>query len=470
VLSLVWRIAPALASVVMAQTVQTRYARAADGTHIAYQVSGEGPLDIVWLRAWHSNVEHEWEEPVLARILRRLGAQGRVIRLDQRGTGLSDRIAHRPPPTIEDRADDIRSVLEAVGSRRAVLIGLASGGILCAAFAAMHPDRTRALVLYHTIPGRAWGDDGAPPDDPRLERFIGAIRDGWGSEAFAARMITASAPSRADDRGLIRWMAEDERLSGTADDAIALAWVDHASDVRAILPAIHVPTLVLSRAGDTLEAARSMAAAIEAARIVELPGHDHMLIAGDTDAALRAISAFLDEVRTLEEPDDEPDRVLLTLLMTDIVGSTALATEIGDRRWAALVEEHDVRIRSLLVRHRGREIDTAGDGFLAVFDGPGRAIRCASGVARAVRDLGIEIRAGVHAGEVEEVGPKLRGIAVHIAARVAATAGPSEVVVSQTVRDLVAGSGIEFEDRGIRVLKGVSGEWGLFAVRDTSQS
>jgi len=346
-----------------------------------------------------------------------------------------------------------------------VVAGLASGGILCAAFAAMHPDRTRALVLYHTIPGRAWGDDDAPSDDPRLERFIGAIRDGWGSEEFAAQVLAANAPSRADDRWLIRWMAEDEYLSGTAEDAVALARVDHDSDIRAILPAIHVPTLVLSRAGDTLEAARSMADAMAAARVVELPGDDHMLLAGDTDAALRAITAFLDEVRTLEEPDDEPDRVLATLLMTDIVGSTALATEIGDRRWAALVEEHDERIRGLLARHRGREIDTAGDGFLAAFDGPGRAIRCALGVGWAVRDLGIEIRAGVHAGEVEQVGPRLRGMAVHIAARVAAAAGPSEVLVSGTVRDLVAGSGLEFDDRGVHVLKGVAGEWGLYAVR-----
>jgi class 3 adenylate cyclase len=448
---------------------ETRYARATDGTHIAYQVTGDGPLDIVWLRAWHSNVEHEWEEPVLARVLRRLGTMGRVIRLDQRGTGLSDRIAYRPPPTIEDRADDLRTVLAAAGSRRAVLVGLASGGILCAAFAAMHPDLTRALVLYHVVPGRAWGDDAAPPDDPRLGRFIDAIRDGWGTEPFAARLVASGTPSRAGDRGLIAWLAEDERLSGTVEDAIALARIDHASDIRAILPSIHVPTLVLARAGGPVEIARSMVDAIPSARFAELPGDDHMILAGDTDAALRVIGSFLDEISGLEGPDEEPDRVLATLLMTDIVGSTALATELGDRRWAALVEEHDERIRALLRRHRGREIDTAGDGFLAAFDGPGRAIRCALGAQRAVRDLGIEIRAGVHAGEVEQVGPKLRGIAVHIAARVAAVARPSEVLVSRTVHDLVAGSGLEFEDRGAHALKGVPDEWGLFAVRDPEQ-
>jgi class 3 adenylate cyclase/alpha-beta hydrolase superfamily lysophospholipase len=447
-------------------TAETRYARAADGTHVAYQLTGDGPLDILWLRAWHSNIEHEWAEPVLARILRRLGAVGRVIRLDQRGTGLSDRIVHRPMPTIEDRADDIRAVLAAAGSRRAVLIGLADGGVLCAAFAAMHPEMTDGLVLYHLHPARGWDSPDPGPDDPLLQRVTANVREGWGTEPFAAQGVARNAPSRANDRALIAWLAEDMRLSGTAEDAVALLRISYDTDVRAILPTIHVPTLVLTRGGPDRTASRAVADAIAGARYEELPGDDHMLLSGDTDAGLRAITGFIEAVGGLGPPDDdEADRVLATLLMTDIVGSTALATELGDRRWAALVADHEERIRTLLARHRGQEIDTAGDGFLAAFDGPGRAIRCALAAATAVRDLGIEIRAGVHAGEVERDGPKLRGIAVHIAARIASEAGPSEVLVSRTVRDLVAGSGLEFDDRGVRPLKGVSGEWGLYAAR-----
>jgi class 3 adenylate cyclase len=452
--------------------VETRFATAADGTYIAYQVSGEGPLDIVWLRAWHSNIEHEWDEPVLGRVLRRLGTMGRVIRLDQRGTGLSDRIAYRPAPTLEDRSDDIRAVLEAVGARPAVLLGIASGGVLCAAFAAMHPRLTRGLVLYHTVPGRAWGDDSAPADDPRLERFVDAVRAGWGTEAFAQRMVASAAPSRASDRSLITWMAEDERLSGTVEDAVALARIDHATDLRPILPAIHVPTLVVTRTGVAVEAARLLASSIESARYVELPGEDHMLVAGDTDAVLREIGRFLDSLPDDGPPgpgtEDDAERVLATLLMTDIVGSTEHVTDLGDRRWAALLQAHDERVRAALARYRGREIDTAGDGFLAAFDGPGRAIRCALEASRELRGLGLEIRAGIHAGEVEQVGPRVRGIAVHIAARVASVAGPSEVLVSRTVRDLVAGSGLGFAPRGAHRLKGIPGEWELFAAHDPS--
>jgi class 3 adenylate cyclase len=458
----------------MPSPVETRFARATDGTYIAFQVSGSGPVDIVWLRAWHSNVEHEWEEPVLARVLQRLGSMGRLIRLDQRGTGLSDRIAYRPPPTLEDRVDDIRAVLQAAGAQPAVLVGLAAGGTLCAAFAGMHPELTRALVLYHAAVGRGWGDDDAPPDDPRLERFIASLRAGWGTEDLAASMVANGAPSRADDRHLITWLAEDERLSGTAEDAIALARIDHATDIGPILSTIHVPTLVLTRRGGMVEAARRIAAAIEGARSVELPGEDHMLLAGDTDAVLREIGRFLDDLASDDahgaEVGAEPERVLLTLLVTDIVGSTALVSDLGDRRWTTLLEAHDARVRSALGRYRGREIDTAGDGFLAAFDGPGRAIRCGLEVVEAVHDLGLEVRGGIHAGEVEQVGPRVRGIAVHITARVAGLAGASELLVSRTVRDLVAGSGLGFEPRGRHELKGVSGAWDLFAAHDTERA
>jgi class 3 adenylate cyclase len=449
----------------MSSAAETRFARATDGTYIAYQVSGDGPLDLLWLRAWHSNIEHEWEEPVLARVLRRLGTTGRVIRLDQRGTGLSDRIAHRATPTLEDRVDDLRSVLDAAEVRRVVIVGLASGGVLGAAFAATHPDRTRGLVLYHVEPGRAWGVDDAPWPDPRYEGFVQAIRNGWGTEPFAARMVATAAPSRAGDRSLVEWMAEDERLSGTAEDAVALARIDYDTDIRPILPIIRAPTLVLSRTGSGPGSARATASAIAGARLAELPGDDHMLLAGDTDAVVRAIGSFVDELGRAEVPAGEPDRELATLLMTDIVGSTLLVSRLGDQPWARLLADHDARIRALLTRYRGHELDTAGDGFLAAFDGPGRAIRCALDACSMAKELGIEIRAGIHAGEVERVGGRLRGIAVHITARVAAAAAPSEVLVSRTVRDLVAGSGLAFDERGMHALKGVDGEWALYAAR-----
>lgn len=463
----------------MPSSVETRYARAADGTHVAYQVTGAGPVDLVWVRAWHSNIEHEWDEPVLTRMLRRLGSSGRVIRLDRRGTGLSDRVAHRPLPTIEDRVDDIRAVMDAAGSHRAVLIGLASGGQLCAMFAAAHPERSAGLILYHTTAGRAWGDDSAQPNDPRLERFIDSLRNGWGTEAMASRMLASSAPSRAGDGALARWLAEDHRASGTLEDAIALARIDYETDIRAILPAIHVPTLVLSRDGfshaghgedgvagvgrsQLAPAARAIAAAIPGARLVIVPGDDHMALAGDTDAILREIEGFIESL--VEPVEIEPNRVLATLLFTDIAGSTAMAAALGDSRWAELLEQHHQRIRDLLGRYRGHEIDTAGDGFLATFDGPGRTIRCAQAAIDVVVPLGIRLRAGLHTGEVEASGSGVRGIAVHIAARVAALAAPSEVLVSGTVRDLVAGSGFTFEERGVHDLRGVPGHWPLYAV------
>jgi class 3 adenylate cyclase len=444
---------------------ETRYARAADGTHIAYQVTGSGPVDILLLRAWVSALEHEWQDPVLARAFRRLEATGRLIRLDRRGSGLSDRV--HGSPTIEDRLDDIRAVLDAVGSRSAVLIGLAAGGRLCAMFAAAHPDRTAGLVLYEADARGAWAPDypwGERPEDH--QRFIDDVRTIWGTEEMAGRIVRGGAPSRADDRRFVEWLAEDLRQAMTPSEAVLQTHIDHETDIRAALPAIHVPTLVVSRRGGA-EPSRDLAARIPGARYVELPGEDHLFISGDTDAVLREIDAFIAGLRDAEQESGDIDRVLTTVLFTDIVGSTAIAARMGDRRWTALLETHHGRARALLGRYKGRLVDTAGDGVFASFDGPARAIRCATAIVDDARTLGLEIRAAVHTGECEVVDGRLRGIAVHVGARIAALAGPSQVLVSGTVKDLVAGSELEFDDQGARELAGVPGEWRVLSVKRT---
>ena len=443
---------------------ETLFARTAGGAHVAYQVTGGGPLDIVYLRAWNTDIEHEWSDPVLARKLRRLGSMGRLIRLDRRGMGMSDRFDRAKPPTVEDRLDDIAAVMDAVGSQRAVLAGFGDGTALCALFAAMHPERTQGLVLYEPIIRRHRSDDypwGSTVD--QWASFIESVRRGWGSRELAADWIAGAAPSRARDERYVDWLAEQQARSSSADEAVALLEVLYQTDAVSALPAIHVPTLVLAREQASGDMARWVAERIEGARLSLLPGIDHFAIAGDTDAVLREIEAF---ISTLASATDEADadRALVTLLFTDLVGSTAAAAAMGDRRWSELVERHHREASALIDRHRGHVVDTAGDGILATFDGPGRAIRCGLAMVEAVRDLGLEVRAGVHAGECERAGERLRGLAVHIGARVAALAKPSEVLVSSTVKDLVAGSGIDFTDRGAHELKGVPGEWRVFAV------
>lgn len=446
-------------------TPETRYARTADGSHVAYQVTGGGPIDILYLRAWHTDIDHEWAEPVLARKLRRLGALGRLIRLDRRGMGMSDRFDRRSLPTVEDRLDDISSVLDAVGARRVVLTGFGDGTALCALFAAMRPERTLGLVLYEPIMRRRRSDDypwGDTPEDwaTHLER----IRRMWGTRELAARWVAGGGPSRANDERFISWMAEHQARSGTPDDAVALLEVLYETDAVAALPAIHVPTLVVAREQASGDIARWVAARVDGARLVLLPGDDHFAIAGDTDAVLREIDAFVRTLAPPAEDDGDADRALVTLLFTDIVESTSRTAALGDRTWSELVERHHRDAAALVDRHRGRVVDVAGDGLLASFDGPGRAIRCGRSIVDGVRELGLEVRAGVHAGECERVGDRLRGLAVHIGARVAALAGPSELLVSSTVKDLVAGSGFEFVDRGEHHLKGVPGEWRLFML------
>jgi pimeloyl-ACP methyl ester carboxylesterase len=436
---------------------QTRYAKAGD-VYIAYQVTGDGVLDLAFLPGFVSHVEHAWEEPGLARFFQRLGSFSRLIRLDKRGTGLSDRVSEIP--TLEQRTDDLRAVLDAAGSARPALFGVSEGGPVALLFAATYPERTRALVLYGSYARRAWAPDYSfGHTDADYRAFLATIELEWGDRAG----IAAWAPSASSDERFRQWWAKSLRLSASPGAALAVLRMTWDTDVRHVLSAIRVPTLVVHRTGDQVipvEHAHYLAEHIPNARLVELPGNDHLQWVGDADAILAEVEEFLTGARSAPEPD----RVLATVLFTDLVGSTAKAAALGDRRWRELLAAYHGLVRGELTRHRGREIDTAGDGFFAAFDGPARAIRCALAVVDGVRALGLEVRAGVHTGECEVIGSKLGGIAVHIGARLAALASPGEVLVSHTVKDLVAGSGLHLEDRGAHVLKGIPGEWRLFAV------
>ena len=441
----------------MQTSAETRYARSGEA-HIAYQTVGSGSVDLILLPGAFSHVEHQWEEPSFARFLRRLASFSRLIVFDVRGTGLSDRAAELP--TLEEQIDDVLAVLDAVGSERAALFGLSQGGGLAALFAAAHPDRTSALVLFGAYARSTWADDypwGRTPED--YETLMRTADEGWGSGAF----LPLVAPTMADDASFKLWWARLERLSGSPVAILAFLRAQREADVRHVLPAIRVPTLILQRNDDAYRnpgSGRYFAETIPGAKYVELSGRDNLPYVGDQDAVLDEVEEFLTGARHAAEPD----RVLATVLFTDIVGSTQRAAELGDRAWRDLLERHDALVRRELDRGRGREVDTAGDGFLATFDGPARAIGCAQAIAERVRDLGLEVRSGLHTGEIELAGDHVRGIAVHIGARAAALAGPGEVLVTSTVKDLVAGSGIEFEDRGEHALKGVPGEWRIFLV------
>jgi class 3 adenylate cyclase len=441
----------------MQTPAETRYARSGEA-HIAYQTVGSGPVDLILLPGAFSHVEHQWEEPSFARFLRRLASFSRLIVFDVRGTGLSDRAAELP--TLEEQIDDVLAVLDAVDSERAALFGLSQGGGLAALFAAAHPDRTSALVLFGAYARSTWADDypwGRTPEN--YETLMRTADEGWGSGAF----LPLVAPTMADDASFKLWWARLERLSGSPGAILAFLRMQREADVRHVLPAIRVPTLILQRNDDAYRnpgSGRYFAETIPGAKYVELSGRDNLPYVGDQDAVLDEVEEFLTGARRAAEPD----RVLATVLFTDIVGSTQRAAELGDRAWRDLLERHDALVRRELDRGRGREVDTAGDGFLATFDGPARAIRCAQAIAERVRDLGLEVRSGLHTGEIELAGDHVRGIAVHIGARAAALAGPGEVLVTSTVKDLVAGSGIEFEERGEHELKGVPGAWRIFLV------
>jgi pimeloyl-ACP methyl ester carboxylesterase len=439
---------------------ETRYTRSGE-VNLAYQVVGEGPMDLVYVMGWVSNIDLFWAEARLERFLSRLASFSRLILFDKRGTGLSDRVPNDQLPTIEQRMDDVRAVMDAAGSERAALFGVSEGGPMAAVFASTYPQRTSALVMYGTYAKRVRTEDypWAPTPEER-QRWYDLLQREWGRDADLAVL----APSIAHDPHVRQWWGSYLRQSASPGAALALARMNTQIDIRQVLPAIRVPTLVIHRTGDRdidVGGARWMAERIPGARYVELPGDDHLPWAGDQDALLGEIEEFLTGVRHVEVSD----RVLATVLFTDIVGSTERAAAVGDREWRELLSRHHALVRREVERFRGREIDTAGDGFLVSFDGPARGIRCACAIRDGVRAIGLEIRAGLHTGECEVMGDQLTGLAVHTGARVAALAGRSEVLVSSTVRDLVAGAGLEFADRGEHELKGVPGSWHLFAVQ-----
>ena len=445
---------------------EVRFARSGD-VSIAYGVAGEGPFDLVFVSGWvlSSLTEHAWEGPP-ADFFERLAQFCRLILFDKRGTGLSDRVTGIPD--LETRMDDVRAVMDAAGSKRAAIMGFSEGGPLSLLFAASHPERSAALVLYGTGASYVWAEDypwGATPE--QWSEDIRRTEAEAGSQAWLDMRLQAFAPSTTDEEATKGWWRRWVLASASPGAVVALRRMNSEIDAHETLPAIRVPTLVLNRSGDEVDPpaeGRYMAERIPGAEFFELEGIDHAFWV-NPEQITREVERFL---RPIWEGGEwelfEPERVLATVLFTDIAGSTAKLAELGDRRWRELLLEHHMRVRRQLARYRGRELDTAGDGFFAAFDGPARAIRCACAIVDSVRDLGLDVRAGLHTGECEEHDGKVGGIAVHIGARVAAEAQPGEVIVSRTVKDLVAGSGIDFRDRGSAQLKGVQGEWQLFAV------
>ncbi len=442
--------------------IDVSYAQSGD-VNIAYQVVGDGPIDLVFVAGAITNLEVLWEDPDYRRYCERLGAFSRLLLFDKRGMGLSDRVR---VGTLEERMDDVRAVMDAAGSESAAVMGVSEGGPLSMLFAAAHPERTRALVLCgaevkeERTDDWPWGESTRAEFEQALD--LDRVVAGWGKGLAADYFF----PNRQGDEALRRWFGRLQVQSATPKDAVAFMRMAFEIDVRHVAPSIKVPTLIIHRTDDPIchvENARWLAGQIDGARYLELAGNDHVPWL-DREEILAETQEFLTGVR---EPA-EPDRVLATVLFTDIVGSTARAQELGDRAWRDLLERHHSLVRADLARYRGREIDTAGDGFFATFDGPARGIRCARSIVEAVRGIGLEIRAGLHTGEVELAAGSVRGIAVHTGARVAALARPGEVLLSGTVKDLIAGSGIELTDRGSHELKGIPGQWRLFALADST--
>lgn len=429
-----------------------RYAKSGD-VHIAYRIFGDGPRDIVLIPGTLSHVELLWERPSNQHLLKRLTAFARVIVFDKRGQGLSDRVAEQ---TLEERIGDVRAVMDTAGSKLATVYGWSEGGSMCLMFAATYPERTSALVLYGSY---ASGKDSV--SRAVIERLIADLEAHWGE----GRLFAVNAPSRSTDKAMIEYAGLIERASASPSSIIALLRANSELDVRHLLPSVRVPTLILHRVGDgvvPVAAGRYLAEHIPGARYLEIPGDDHLVTDNETQDV---IADEIEEFMTGARHRLEPDRVLATVMFTDMVGSTQRAAELGDSRWHELLNNYYAVVRKELTAFRGREVNTAGDGLLATFDGPARAIRCACSVRERLRPLGLHVRTGLHTGECEIIGDDVGGIAVHIGARVAATAAPDEVVVSSTVKDLVAGSKLQFVDRGAHSLKGVPGEWRLFVVQ-----
>ena len=438
---------------------EVRYAHSGD-VHVAYQVLGSGDVDLVYVMGWLTNLQTYWEEPSYRRFMQRLAGFTRLILFDKRGMGLSD---HTAIGTLEERMDDVRAVMDAVGSERAVLMGISEGAPLSMVFAATHPDRTSGLIF---VGGEVkeireddwpWGET-REEYEAHLERILTGEQPGGQVEPVDF------APSRAYDPATMEWFSRLQRTAASPAAAVAFMRLGSEIDVRDVAPSIRVPTLVMHTPEDTIvpfEQGRWLAEHIPGAKFIELEGRDHVPWFDVADQVITETREFITGFREAAEPE----QILATVLFTDIVDSTERARALGDREWRSLLERHHTTVREILTRYRGSEIDTAGDGFLASFDGPARGIRCAVAVRDALAGLGIPVRSGLHTGEVERVGDKLAGIAVHIGSRVAGAAGAGEVLVSSTVRDLVAGSGIAFEDRGLHELKGLDEPRRLFAVR-----
>jgi class 3 adenylate cyclase len=441
----------------MAQMPTTRYVKS-DDVHIAYQVMGEGSFDLLFVPGFVSNIESIWHSPQISTFFRRLASFSRLILFDKRGTGMSDRSSQIF--TLEQRMHDVQTILDAVGSKRAALFGISEGGPMSLLYTATFPERTSALVLYGSYAKRSWAPDYPFGwKDEQWQAVLDDFEQHWGSPQSSS--IAMRAPSVAGDPQIVERVASYYRSAASPGAATAIMKMNREIDVRNVLAATRVPTLILHRKAEhvlDVGHARYMAQHIPGAKLVELEGEDHQPWLGDSNAVLNEVEKFL----TGKQQVLEPERVLATVLFTDIVGSTERAAALGDRPWRELLEAFYAKVREVLKQYRGREINTTGDGLLATFDGPARAIRCAGAICDALGTLKLEVRCGLHTGECELVGDDLAGIAVHTGARVAGLAHPGEVLVSQTVRDLVAGSGLSFEDRGMHALKGVPNEWRLF--------
>jgi class 3 adenylate cyclase len=438
---------------------ETRYATGRDGTYIAYQVVGDGPRDLIYVPNWASPIDLIWEHPTFANFLRRLASFSRLVLFDKRGSGSSDHVSFDALATLEDWTDDIVSVMDAVGSDRAAIVGAMTGVPIVTLFAATYPERVSALVLVNPVRAVAY-DQGSELDAVAFDREMTAFKHSWGTED----VVQILAPTMEDDRAFSRWLARFCRVGNPPTMATAVMRAQLLSDLRGVLPVVQAPTLVVQRSrpsgfGSKAQA-RLLAEEIRGARFVEVPGDDLLPYVGETTELLDEIESFL----TGHRPEVRSDRVLATVLFTDIVDSTRRMSELGDRRWRDLLDSHDRETSSEIEHFRGKLITTTGDGVLATFDGPGRAIHCAAAIGRAAERLGLNIRAGLHTGEIEVIDNHIGGIAVHIAARIVALATSSEVLVSATVPPLVVGSGIEFEDRGEHQLKGVPGLWRVYTV------